>query len=201
MEPQDPSAVADGAGDLFDGAGASTVAETYLDIARTRLWFSEGRYTARIELTGLLPSGVGTGNSVEWDLLVDSDRKASTGNNWPLIANDLGIDYLIRVCADNRQISQGALDVKADGWSNINYRYRGNVVELYFPPESIGNAQAFDYAFAVRKYVSDASGMQLAVLDKAPNSGHRTLPEDASGEPADRLASADSSGELFDHTG
>lgn len=175
-DARDPLASADETGDLFNASGTAIRAgDAYLDIVGTRVYRSGGHFTARIELLGQLPAKVDAGTFIEWDILIDTDRNAATGQSWPLIANDLGYDYLVRVGRDQQGYSQMVYRVATQGVGNINYKASGAAIELYFEPAAIGGAVSFDYVIATRKYVGSAPPDSPSACDKAPTSGHRTV--------------------------
>jgi len=170
---RDPLAEADPLHDCFDKYGAvQKGAELWLDITGTRVYRSGGHYTVRIELGGPVPEQFPASTFVEWDILIDADRDTRTGQKWPLIANDIGYDYLARVARQGTNYSQMVYRVADGSIKNINYRVENSAIELYVAPELIGGSQSFDWVVAIRKYQGDAPPDFPTFSDKAPNAGH-----------------------------
>jgi hypothetical protein len=168
---------ADNIGDLFDGNGTSTNGENYLDIVKSQLSLTGGIYTLHLELNGPCPVKTAEPSTfIEWDLLIDVDSSITTGTRFPLIGNDIGYDYLIRMTLENTQYGQGILTVKTNKWSNLTYKVDGNIVELYFLASDIGSPNSFNWITAVREYLSGAPPNLPSVSDKSPNQGHYVFP-------------------------
>jgi hypothetical protein len=159
--------------DLFDKNGNRTQNEGYLDIVRSQIFFSDRQYTARIELNGKLPNQTDLPSSfIEWDLLVDSDRNPGTGLRWPLIGNDIGYDYLIRVSLKDAKWEPIILVTSTNARHTIPYSVKDNIVELYFPMEAIDDSSNFNWIVAVRKYRGADLPNEPSFSDKAPDKGH-----------------------------
>ena len=81
--------------DIFDGNAYTISAEPYLDIVSVDIWKSTGNYTIEIVVNGPLPERVDPSLWIEWDIPIDNN--SNTGWRSPLLFNDLGVDYVIRV--------------------------------------------------------------------------------------------------------
>ena len=167
----------DPSGDLFDKAGESVTAEPYLDIIEAELSLSNGYYLAKIKLNGPLPTKTDdTSTFIEWDILVDSDCNLGTGWNLPLICNDIGPDYRVYVGLKDSEYKASVQDIKSNTYKSIEYEIDGNIVELRFPSETVGEPANFNFVGAVRKYAKAGDPGTLVVADKAPNEGHYVFP-------------------------
>jgi hypothetical protein len=167
----------DAAGDLFDSIGAAVAGEGYLDIARTQAYFLNGTYTVRIELRAPVPGQTDASvHEIEWDLLVDADGNAATGTKWPLIGNDVGYDYLVRIWLMGATMKQGVLNTTTGAVTGVNYTVNGNIIEMHFAPDAIGGTDSFNWIVAVRKYMTGDPDNKPSVSDKAPGSSHYSLP-------------------------
>ena len=170
--------LSDPSSDLFNKAGISwTGFGAYVDITKSELSLSNGYYLAKIELNSPLPAKTDDPSIfIEWDILVDSDCDAGTGWNWPLICNDIGSDYLLRLELKNSQYKGSVLNIKTNKWGSIEYKIDANIVELRFSSETIGEPANFNFVVAVRKYGERGAPQALQVADKAPNEGHYVFP-------------------------
>ena len=174
----------DPVGDLFDKNGNSTTGENYLDIVKTQVSLTEGLYTVHIELNEHCPQQTSEPTTfIEWDILIDTDKNVNTGTKWPLIANDIGYDYMARMTLQDTQYGQGLLIVNTNTWSDIDYIVAifnwekvGNIIDLYIPANAIGNPDNFNWIIAVRKYLTSDPPNLPSVSDKAPNEGHFGFP-------------------------
>jgi hypothetical protein len=174
----------DSAADLFNKNGDQTFGENYLDIIKSQVSLTAGIYTVHIELSEHCPKQTSEPTTfIEWDILLDNDKNANTGIQWPLIGNDTGYDYMARMTLENTKYGQGLLKVSTGTWSEIdyivavyNYDKAGNIVDLYIPAESIGNPDSFNWIIAVRKYKQGDLANQPSVSDKSPDKGHYGFP-------------------------
>jgi len=167
----------DPAGDLFDGNGNSTNGEDYLDIVNSQLSLTGDIYALHLELNGPCPIKTSEATTfIEWDLLVDTDSNIATGTQFPLIGNDIGYDFLIRMTLENTTYGQEMLNTKTNVWSDITSKVTGNIVELYFTSNNIGNPMSFNWMTAVRKYLKGAPPNLPSVSDKSPNLQHYVFP-------------------------
>jgi len=166
----------DPVGDLFDRYGNPAKGEPYLDIVETELSSSNGCYLAKIKVGGPLPAKTSDPSIfIEWDVLIDSDCNSGTGWNWPLICNDIGPDYLLRLGLIDSQYRGLSLNLKTQTWRSVGYEIDGDTIILRFLPETI--ATNFNYTVAVRKYGEGGAPQALLVADKAPNKGHYISPD------------------------
>jgi hypothetical protein len=174
----------DAEGDLFDANGIGAAGEGYLDILSSQVSLENNLYTVYLELKDHCPVEADNSTAfIEWDILIDSDIDNGTGTKWPLIANDIGYDYMARATLEGSEYGQGLLDVRAKKWSDIesivavyNSQKVGNIVELYFPADAIGSPDRFNFIIAVRKYLTGDAPNKPSVSDKTPDSGHYPFP-------------------------
>jgi len=163
---------------LFNKAGISWAGfGAYIDITESELSLSNGYYLAKIKLSSPLPTKIqDPAGVIEWDILIDSDCDAGTGWHSPLLFNDIGVDYYLCLALTKSGYRASAQDVKTHAQGSIEYEIDGNIVELRFPPETIGKPDSFNYIVAVRKYAKAGDPNTLEVADKAPNEGHYVFP-------------------------
>lgn len=174
----------DGIGDLFDADSAVVTGKEYLDIASSRISRTGSFYTARMVLNGPCPVRTEEDNTfIEWDILIDADNTAATGTLWPLIGNDIGYDYLVRVGLYGDEYRGEILATSNSQWMDIeflvaiyNYEETGNILELYFPAEIIGSPESFNWIAAVRQYLDPEQASRPSASDKSPDEGHYTFP-------------------------
>ncbi|OGO37945.1 MAG: hypothetical protein A2147_04485 [Chloroflexi bacterium RBG_16_57_8] len=74
-----------------------------------------------------------------------TDRNPATGTKWPLVGNDIGYDYLVRVWLMGTRFKQGVLNVATKATTSINYTVQGNVVDA--PSVSDKSPNASHYTF------------------------------------------------------
>lgn len=164
--------------DLFNIAGESWADfGAYIDITESELSLSNGFYLAKIKLISPPPTQIqNPAGVITWDILIDSDRDPGTGWYSPLLFNDIGVDYYLFLALSKDGYSANIGDIKAGIYKSIEYEIDGNIVELRFPSEAIGEPASFNFVVAVRKYAEEGVGESLEVADKAPNEGHYVFP-------------------------
>jgi len=162
--------------DLFDMSGRPAAGEPYLDIVSSELmFFPDGYYLARLTMNGSLPTQTPEGCVfIEWDIVADIDNSSKTGWHWPLMWNDIGPDYMVRLELAYSTYRGRALDISTMKWTDIQYKIQENVVELRLPVTS-SIPQTFNYIVAVRKFGMTGKADDHRLADKAPNNGHYTL--------------------------
>jgi hypothetical protein len=159
-------------GDVFDANGKSIQAEPYLDIVSVDLKKSDADYVFEMGVNGALPRSIDPSIWIEWDILIDYDNNASTGWNSPLLFNDLGVDYVIRVGILNS--TYYAELRQTTPWKLIGIpicQISGSKITLAVSslPSSLS------WMAVVRKYgEKGAPKAPLLAADKAPNTGHYT---------------------------
>jgi len=124
-----------------------------------------------------------TAQSVEWDFFTDIDRNPATGIKWPLVANDLGYDFLVQLRLQNGQYQARLFNVAANTWIPIEYSIRGDMVEMYMDIQaiipSVGGLVVTPgdlyWLVATRLYNTGDADSQPSAADKAPNQGHYNL--------------------------
>lgn len=164
--------------DLFNIAGESWADfGAYIDITESELSLSNGFYLAKIKLSSPPPTKTDDPSiMIEWDILIDSDCNMGTGDTWPILLNDIGADYLLRLTLVDSTYTGQVINLMTNDWGSIEYEIDGNVVELRFSSETIGEPANFNYVVAVRKYGEWGAPQALQVADKAPNEGHYVFP-------------------------
>ena len=168
--------ISDPSGDLFDGSGNNVTGEQYLDIIGFEMSLSDNVYTAIIYLNMALPAKTDIPTTfLEWDLFIDNDSNSSTGQPFPLVTNDIGPDYLVRLTLQDTKFRPGAINLKTQSGGTVAYKIDKNVITLNFVPEAIGNPVSFNYVVATRKYKATDPANEPSVSDKAPNLGHFIL--------------------------
>jgi hypothetical protein len=174
----------DTTGDLFDGSSKRVTGKYYIDIVSSQASWTGGYFTVHLELKSPCPIKTDDASTfIEWDVLIDADANASTGFSWPLIGNDIGYEYLVRVGLSGNEYWGEVLTVSTDTSVDIeyivaiyNYEEAGNILELYFPEELIGSPEKFNWITAVRQYLADNPPNLPSVSDKSPNEGYYTFP-------------------------
>jgi hypothetical protein len=172
----------DPTGDLLDSDGKPAVGESYLDIIESSLSQDSNNFVGTIKLNGNVPSKTSDPSVfIEWSLMIDSDRNPSTHPwglgveglySWPLTTNDIGVDYMVELCADDSGPWSRIFDGPRDSNRGGNAKVQGNTITLVFSPSDIGGSTNFDYVVLVRKYGQGGAPEALEIFDKAPNSGH-----------------------------
>jgi hypothetical protein len=174
----------DDADDLFDENGIFATGEGYLDILTSQMSLMGGLYTVRLELNSPCPVKTEEPTTfIEWDVLIDVDADASSGTKWPLIGNDIGYDYLVRMTLVDTEYRGEILNTHTHTFSDIdfivaiyNFEEMGNIIELYFPASAIGNPESFIWITAIREYIYGDQPDQPSASDKSPNEGHYIFP-------------------------
>ncbi len=166
--------LADSINDLFDSSGGATTGEPYLDIVETELSSFDTYYLATIKLNHPLPTKLDDSSIfIEWDFFVDADSNPVTGWNNPLLLNDIGADYLFRLSLSGSIYTVETLDIKANKFSQRDYRVNGSIIELRLPKITL-QSDSFNYVTVVNK--DGDGGTTLLIADKSPNNGHGQFP-------------------------
>ena len=162
-------------GDLLNKNGKPTVDESYLDIIEANLELVDDNYIGLIRLKGDIPSKTNESDIfVEWDFMIDADKKPST-NPWghmPLLVNDLGVDYMVRLCLQDDKRWAQIYNGPQNDWFGIDFEISGNEIKLIFTPSEIGGFTNFDFVILVRKYSDIGTTDALIAFDKTPSKGH-----------------------------
>jgi hypothetical protein len=161
--------------DCTDSNGLNASCDPYMDITQSEL---TGNYAVKIIVADNMPSQLGDKSIViEWDLMVDADRNSLT-SPWgssttafgQLVANGIGVDYMIRYTLQGiAQVGQ-VFDGPSKTYHNTPFQISGNQITLTFLPSDIGGSTNFYFTILVRKYGGN-NYQQLLLFDKAPNSG------------------------------
>jgi hypothetical protein len=162
-------------GDLLNKNGKPTVDESYLDIIEANLELVDDNYIGLIRLRGDIPSKTSESDIfVEWDFMIDADKKPSTSpwGHMPLLVNDLGVDYMARLCLQDDKRWAQIYNAPQNDWFGIDFEISGNKIELIFTPSEIGGFTNFDFVILVRKYSDRGVTDDLIAFDKAPSKGH-----------------------------
>lgn len=165
----------DPTGDLLDSEGKPTAGEPYLDIIEVGLSQDGNNFVGTIKFNDNVPSKTSDPSVfIEWSLMIDSDRNPSTHpwGSWPLTVNDIGVDYMVELCADGSSRWGRIYDGPHDTLRGGNAKVQGNTITVTFSPSDIGGSTNFDYVALIRKYGQAGAPDALSVFDKAPNSGH-----------------------------
>ena len=174
--------ITDPSGDFLDKTGKPATGEQYLDIIEANLGVADNNYVGTIKLAGDIP--VKTSSSsifIEWDFMIDADKNPSTApwGAFPLLVNDIGVDYMVRLCLlDNNRWGQ-TFDGPKNSFHDITSQVAGNEIKLPFSPSDIGGSTNFDFTILVRKYGERGAPNALLAFDKAPEKGHYTFQEGA----------------------
>jgi len=164
--------------DLLDKNGKPTVDESYLDIIEANLELVDDNFIGLIRLSGDIPSKTNESDIfVEWDFMIDADKKPSTspGGHMPLLVNDLGVDYMVRLCLQDDKRWAQIYNAAQNDWFGIDFEISGSEIELTFTPSEIGGFKNFDFVVLVRKYSDRGVSDALIAFDKAPSKGHYTF--------------------------
>jgi len=165
-------------GDLLDKNGKPTVDESYLDIIEANLELVDDNYIGLIKLKGDIPSKTNESDIfVEWDFMIDADRKPSTSpwGHMPLLVNDLGVDYMARLCLQDDKRWAQIYNAPQNDWFGIDFEISGSEIKLIFTPSEIGGFTNFDFIILVRKYSDRGVADELIAFDKTPSKGHYTF--------------------------
>jgi hypothetical protein len=165
--------MSDGQGDLFDASGTPVEAGDYLDITGAEVYISEAQYFFRLNLKGpLTQAPEDAAVALEWDFFIDTDANQTTGWVSPLMANDIGPDYLLRLIIQAGRASAELYDVKTGEASPVYYRLLDTTLDFSFTPQTLELGD-FDVVAASRQWYDG----QLVAADKAPDQGHYNLSE------------------------
>ncbi len=165
-------------GDLLDKNGKPTVDESYLDIVEANLELVDDNFIGLIRLKGNIPSKTNESDIfVEWDFMIDADRKSSTSpcGHMPLFVNDLGVDYMVRLCLQDDTRWAQIYNAPQNDWFGIDSKISGSEIKLIFTPSEIGGFKNFDFVVLVRKYSDGGVTDELIAFDKTPSKGHYTF--------------------------
>jgi hypothetical protein len=192
----------DPSGDLLDAQGKSTTGEKYVDMVGVELTQTGSTYVARVKVLDLLPASAPDSSFFfEYGLLIDCDQDVNTypWGSSAVIANKIGVDVAARLILMSGGYSGELLtwptstiyspDNKPSR-QKIDFLVEGAVAEIRFDASMIENPMAFDFVFAVRKYVSN----KMILVDKCPNEGWFTFSDGKmslvvlkSGQPTEKL--------------
>ncbi|MCW4033054.1 MAG: hypothetical protein NWF08_06635, partial [Candidatus Bathyarchaeota archaeon] len=165
-------------GDLLNKNGKPTVDESYLDIIEANLELVDDNFIGLIRLKGDIPSKTNESDIfVEWDFMIDADKKSSTSpwGHMPLLVNDLGVDYMVRLCLQDDKRWAQIYNAPQNDWFGIDFEISGSEVKLIFTPSEIDGFTNFDFVVLVRKYSDRGVTDELIAFDKAPRKGHYTF--------------------------
>ena len=157
---------------LLEANENSAVGESYLHIVESNLTYDLGNYVGMIKVGGDVP--IKTGNSstiIEWGFMIDADRNVGTSLGG--LVNDIGIDYVVRLCLQGDRQWAEVYNATNDRSRGIDYEVKGNQITLTFhlPSGSVFSDQYgpnFDFVVLVREHVNNT----FVIFDKAPNEGH-----------------------------
>ncbi len=181
VSPPEPAPSAlnqDPEGDIFDKSGNPLKGDDYLDITGAGVTASGGRYLVTITLKGNLPQKTpAMGTFIEWDFMIDSDKNSATGNVWPLITNDLGVEYMARVTlTDNKWNSEVFSITSPNNKKRIYFTLKDNTIEMVVPASEIGKSTSFNWTVDVREYKANDPPASPSFSDKNPDKDHYTYP-------------------------
>jgi len=162
-------------GDLLDKNRNPTTGEPYLDIIEITLVSSGSEYVGTIKLDGDVPSKTADPSIfIEWDFMLDTDKNPNT-SPWgraPLLVNDIGVDYMVRLCLLGDDRWGEIYDGLKNSFYGIDSYVADNQIKLTFSPEDIRGSTCFDFVVLVRKYGNKGAPDALLIFDKAPGEGH-----------------------------
>jgi hypothetical protein len=118
-------------GDLLDKNGKPTTDESYLDIIEADLELVDDNFVGLIRLKGDIPSKINESDIfVEWDFMIDADKKPSTSpwGHMPLLVNDLGVDYMVRLCLQDDKRWAQIYNAPQNDWFGIDSEISGNTI-------------------------------------------------------------------------
>lgn len=181
LSPPEPPPVTlnkDAEGDIFDKNGNNVKGDDYLDITGASVGGTGGQYLVTLTLKGNLPQKTpAPGTFIEWDFMIDSDSNSVTGNIWPLITNDLGVEYMARVTLADNKWSSDVFSINSTGnKKRIYFTLKNNTIEMTIPANEIGKASSFNWTAAVREYRANDPPVSPAFSDKSPDKGHYYYP-------------------------
>jgi len=163
--------------DLFDKNGNPIQAESYLDIVSIDVKRSDENYIITLVVNGELPEKVDPSIWIEWEMVLDADNNPSTGWNWPVGFNDLGVDYLIRTGILDSTYYPGIwrTQPKFEQVASPYLDIKNNTVTLtVVPSDKFHLPSAMNWMATVEKYGKRGQppNPPLLAADKAPNQGH-----------------------------
>ncbi|MBS7645395.1 hypothetical protein KEJ44_05065 [Candidatus Bathyarchaeota archaeon] len=165
-------------GDLLDRNGNPTTGEPYLDIIEISLVIDGDNYVGTITLGGDVPSKAAEPSIfIEWDFMIDADKnpKTSSWGKVPLLINDIGVDYMVRLCLLENDRWGQIYNGPKNSFQGIDYEVDENMIKLTFSPEDVGGSTNFNFVVLVRKYGNKGAPDALQMFDKAPDEGHYSL--------------------------
>ncbi len=166
----------DPADDLFDKAGNPIRGELYLDIVQIWIASFGSYYDAKITLNAPLPDKTPEPSAfMQWDIYVDADRNALTGESWPLVANDLGFEYFVRLMLLDSTYT-GEVHEFGTGFSqSLVLDITSNVIEFRWLRKT-DQPDAFNFVATAKKYGERGKASAFILGDKVPNQLHATFP-------------------------
>lgn len=164
--------ITDPANDLFDKDGKPTQGEPYLDIVEAEVYKEDSEYVLTMKMNGPLPEKTPDPQLFyEWDMYVDSDNNSSTGGFWPLVANDLGFEYLVRLMLLDSNYWAQIYDIKTNKSIDIKYTITNDTIVLH-SPQTNNQINTFNFVVTAKEYGERGAGSAFILGDKAPNSFH-----------------------------
>lgn len=169
-------ALEDPTDDIFDKSGSPVSGEPFMDIVSAVLTTEGSDFFFTMKLKGPLPAKTPDSAFLyEWDIVVDGDSSPATGTSWPLVLNDLGCEYMVRLTLLDSSYHGEIFDLRVNKGVPVQYTATGDTVQLRWTnTESLPDT--FSFMVATRKYGERGSGSAFMLADKAPNEGHSNFP-------------------------
>ena len=169
--------ITDPANDLFDKSGNSVKDQPYLDILEAEVSTFNLEYIVRIRLNAPMPAKTPDPQILlEWDIYVDADNDPYSGSPWPIVTNDLGPEYFVRLMLLDSTYHSEVRELKTEGQAQkIENKVTDNIIELRWP-KTFNHSDTFGFVVAAKKYGERGSGSAFMLADKAPNQGHTEFP-------------------------
>ena len=162
--------------DLFDRGGRPVAAEPFLDILEADLTTSGDDFVLTMRLTGPLPvKGLAPELFYQWDVCVDADGDESTGVRWPLVTNDLGVDYFVRLTLLDANWESEVMEFPSRRRTKVAHEIRNDTITLRWP-RTFSPSGAFRFVVTARKYGERGSGAAFLLADKVPKRRHAKFP-------------------------
>jgi hypothetical protein len=175
--PASAVTISDPTGDMFDKNGGSVPGQPFLDIVSAAVWIDGSDYVARITLNGDVPlSTTDLKTYYEYDIFIDADKNATTGDIWNIVHPGLGAEYLVWFGLQGGVYGAQVQSMVSSKSQGIVYTAFGNTLEFRWPV-SFFTASSFNFTVTTLKFGERMDDATLQTIDKTPNTSLAQFPK------------------------